>query len=65
MNLGSYPESVRPASIKCIDCNAPAVITQAGDYVCVDCGVTVIEPTKGGGPQQDVNGLYQGRLTVD
>jgi len=34
--------SVRSSRIKCIPCNAPATETVGGDYVCVECGGTIV-----------------------
>lgn len=42
--MGRYPQSVRSARLKCIDCNAPVVETVENEYVCVACGETPIEP---------------------
>lgn len=40
--MGRYPRAARGAAVKCIGCNAPAVETVDGDYVCVDCGSSVV-----------------------
>lgn len=46
--MGRYPRSARRARLKCIDCNAPVVETVDGEYVCVDCGESPIEPLPDG-----------------
>lgn len=49
--MGRYPRAARDAAVKCISCNAPAVRTVGGDYVCVECGHAVVrgqsKPTEG------------------
>jgi len=46
--MGRYPRPARNARIKCVDCNAPVVETNDGDYVCIECGdsplVRPVEP---------------------
>jgi len=37
-----YLRSVRSSRVKCTPCNAPAAETIDGDYVCVECGKTVM-----------------------
>lgn len=37
-----YPKGVRDAAIKCLPCNAPAVMTIGGDYVCVECASILV-----------------------
>lgn len=41
--MGRYPRAAREAAVKCIGCNAPAVRTVGGEYVCVDCGQSLFE----------------------
>ncbi|MFC6906142.1 hypothetical protein [Halalkalicoccus tibetensis] len=48
--MGRYPREARSARIKCIACNAPVVRTVEGEYVCVDCGDTPVEPTESSDP---------------
>lgn len=41
--MSRFPRTVRDARIKCIPCNAPAAETTEKNFVCVECGTTVIE----------------------
>lgn len=36
--MGRYPRAARNARVKCVGCNAPAVETNDGHLVCVECG---------------------------
>lgn len=47
--MGRYPRAARGAAVKCISCNAPAVRTVGGSYVCVDCGRAVVRGAGDGG----------------
>lgn len=44
--MGRYPRAAREAAVKCISCNAPAVGTVSGDYVCVECGRAVVKKAR-------------------
>lgn len=41
--MSRFPRAARNARIKCLPCNAPATETVDGKYVCVSCGVQVIQ----------------------
>lgn len=45
--MGTYPQPVRDAAIQCVPCNAPAVLTVGGDYVCVECGARPVTSSAG------------------
>ena len=50
--MGEYPSAARDAAVTCIPCNAPAVRTVAGTYVCVSCGdEPVLERSGRAGPE--------------
>jgi glycosyltransferase involved in cell wall biosynthesis len=38
-----FPRAARNARIKCLQCNAPATETVDGKYVCVSCGIEVLQ----------------------
>ncbi len=40
--MGRYPRPARSSRVKCIDCHAPATETIDDEYVCVECGASVI-----------------------
>jgi predicted RNA-binding Zn-ribbon protein involved in translation (DUF1610 family) len=40
--MGRYPRPVRSARVKCVNCNAPAAETINEEFVCAECGETVI-----------------------
>ncbi|WP_242401915.1 hypothetical protein [Halorhabdus tiamatea] len=66
--LGGYPQSVRPASIKCIACNAPAVLTQDGEYVCVECGESRVNSIGSAGAEGELqhgHGVHKKQSTGD
>lgn len=43
--MARYPRRVRNARVKCISCNAPAAETTDDQFVCVECGTSVLERT--------------------
>lgn len=48
--MGDYPRAVRNATVQCVPCNAPAVQTVEGDYVCVECGARPVKATTSAHP---------------
>lgn len=48
--MTTYPEAVQDAAVKCLPCNAPAVRTVSGAYVCVECGEPKVTATPETGP---------------
>ena len=42
--MSRYPKSVRAASVKCVECNAPVVRVVDGTYGCVKCGQSPVKP---------------------
>jgi predicted RNA-binding Zn-ribbon protein involved in translation (DUF1610 family) len=41
--MARYPRRVRNAREKCISCNAPAGETTDDQFVCVECGTSVLK----------------------
>lgn len=37
-----FPRAARAATVKCISCNAPSTRIASGEYVCVECGKSVL-----------------------
>ncbi|MFB6165668.1 MAG: glycosyltransferase family 2 protein [Haloarculaceae archaeon] len=40
--MSGYADSAKDAAVKCIGCNAPVTRTIDGEYVCVECGESLI-----------------------